>query len=214
MGTTKTETKQNTEQLCIYQKLQAMRVELQNKGLEKSGYNDHKKYKYFELADFLPAINELQEKYNTISIFDIDKENAYLVIKNCDNLEEDLMFKIPVAELNIAGANSIQNIGGLTTYCRRYLYMIAFEIAENDEFDGNANNDQPPAEPEVLYVDAVKIKVLKEKMAKKGVTDSQVLDICKVSTFEEITVQQFMSVMKKLENTPDVENKQVDLGLN
>jgi hypothetical protein len=211
--TKKAEPMVDVEKLNIYQKLQFMRVELQNKGLTKSGYNDHKKYAYFELADFLPAINDLQKKYGTITLFEISKEEAALTVLNCSNTKDNIQFSMPVAELSIAGANSIQNIGGLTTYCRRYLYMIAFEIAENDEFDGNANNEQPPAEPEVFYVDAVKIKVLKDNMKKKGVTDNQVLEICKVSTFEEITVQQFMSVMKKLEKTPDVEDKQVDLGL-
>lgn len=200
------------KQTNIFQKLQAMRVELQKRGLTKSGYNDHKKYAYFELADFLPAINEIQEKHNTISIFGISKEEAKLEIINCDDMNQSIEFKMPIAELSIAGANSIQNIGGLTTYTRRYLYMIAFEIAENDEFDRN-NEPQQPEQPEVYYVDEIKIKVLKDKMEKKGVTDKQIFDICKVSTFEEITVQQFVSVINKLDITPDKESKQVDLGL-
>lgn len=197
--------------LNIYQKLQKMRVALQKKELKKSGYNDHKKFSYFELSDFLPHINEIQEEYNTLSLFDIGKEKARLVIVDCENPETLLAFEIPIAELAIQGANTIQNIGGLTTYCRRYLYMIAFEIAENDEFDHNENNE--PQQPEVLYVDEIKIKVLKDKMAKKGVTDNTILELCKISSFEEMTVQQFMSVNNKLDITPDKESKQVDLGL-
>ncbi|WP_405379366.1 ERF family protein [Phascolarctobacterium sp.] len=196
----------------IYQKLQKMRVALQKRELKKSGYNDHKKFSYFELSDFLPHINEIQEEYNTLSLFEIGKECASLTIVDCDNTELTLAFDIPIAELQIQGANTIQNIGGLTTYCRRYLYMIAFEIAENDEFDHNSNYEQPP-QPEELYVDEIKIKVLKDKMAKKGVTDNTILDLCQISTFEEMTVSQFVRVNNKLDITPDKESKQVDLGL-
>ena len=193
----------------IFQKLQKMRVALQKKGLEKSGYNDHKKYKYFELSDFLPEINEIQEEYNTLTLFSVDKEKATLRVVDCDDITQELTFDIPIAELTIQGANTIQNIGGLTTYCRRYLYMIAFEIAENDEFDPAQQQPEPP----VLYVDDVKIKVLKQKMEKKGVSDNQILERYHVSCFEELTVVDFMKACSGLEKMPDVESKQVDLGL-
>lgn len=196
----------------IYQKLQKMRVELQKRGLTKSGQNTYSNYEYFELSDFLPQINEIQQENNTVSLFKIEEGKATLAIINCENTDEWLEFSIPIAELALKGANAIQNVGGLTTYCRRYLYMIAFEIAENDLFDPNENNEQPPA-PEVFYVDNIKIKVLKDTMAKKGVTDQQILDRYKVGSFEELTVEHFMLAMAGLEKTPDVENKQVDLGL-
>lgn len=195
----------------IYQKLQKMRVELQKKGITKSGENTYSNYAYFELSDFLPHINEIQQENGTVSLFEISSEKATLKVVNCDNTEQELSFSIPIAELALKGANAIQNIGGLTTYCRRYLYMIAFEIAENDEFDRNENNE--PQQPEILYVDDIKIKVLKDKMARKGVTDKQIFDLCKINAFEEMTVQQFMSVNNKLDVTPDIEKKQVDLGL-
>jgi hypothetical protein len=96
----------------------------------------------------------------------------------------------------------------------KYACFQVFCIPTEEMHDPDGeSHDVAPTEPEVFYVDDVKIKVLKDNMKKKGVTDNQVLEICKVSTFEEITVQQFMSVMKKLEKTPDVESKQVDLGL-
>ena len=199
------------ETMNIYQKLQEMRVDLQERGLVKSGHNDHKNYDYFELGDFLPAINEIQKKHNTISIFGITKEVAKLEVINCENLQESIEFTIPIAELSIAGANSIQNIGGLTTYTRRYLYMIAFEIAENDEFDPNTGKE--PEEPPVMYVDEIKIKVLKERMKTKGVKENQILERYHVSSFEELTVIDFMKACSGLDKMPDVESEQVDLGL-
>lgn len=194
--------------LNIYQKLQKMRVELQKKGLVKSGKNTYSNYEYFELSDFLPHINEIQAENNTVSLFAIDAESAILTIFNCENTEEWLRFTIPIAELALKGANAIQNVGGLTTYCRRYLYMIAFEIAENDEFD-KAPQGEP--EPPVIYVDEVKIKVLKDKMAKKGVKDNQILDRYNAGSFEELTVIDFMKACSGLDKMPDVEKEQVNI---
>lgn len=66
--------------------------------------------------------------------------------------------------------------------------------------------------PETVYVDSTKIKVLKERMEKKGVTEKQILDRYNVKTFEELTVLDFMKACSGLEKMPDVE-QQVDLGL-
>lgn len=194
----------------IYQKLQAMRVDLQNRNLKKSGHNDHKKYDYFELADFLPAINEIQKEHGTITLFDINKECAILTIIDTENPTDAILFNMPVAELSIAGANGIQNMGGLTTYCRRYLYMIAFEIAENDEYDTSKGNTQPETDYNEL-IDDTKIKVLKNRMEQKGVKAEQILERYGVSKFEELTVVDFMKACSALEKMPDVEKEQVNI---
>ena len=200
----------NTDQkLNIYQKLQFMRVDLHNRNLKKSGHNDHKKYEYFELGDFLPAVNEIQKEYGTLTLFDIEKEYAVLSVIDTETPENKIEFKIPIAELSIAGANGIQNMGGLTTYCRRYLYMIAFEIAENDEFD--ANKDNTPQAEQPILVDDVKIKVLKSRMEKKGVKTEQILERYKVDCLEELTVVDFMKACNGLDKMPDVEKQQVNI---
>lgn len=121
--------------LNIYEKLQNMRVELQQKNIKKSGFNKYAGYHYFELTDILPTINELQVKYKTFSRILFEKENAKLIIINTENLEESIEFISPLAELSLKGANAIQNIGGVQTYLRRYLYLMAFEVVEADYFD-------------------------------------------------------------------------------
>ena len=55
----------------LYEKLQKCRVELQNQNLKKSGYNKFAGFKYFELGDFLPAINELFNRHKLTSHFKI-----------------------------------------------------------------------------------------------------------------------------------------------
>ena len=41
-------------------------------------------------------------------------------------------------DITIKGANEIQALGGVETYQRRYLYMMAFDIIESDMFDATA----------------------------------------------------------------------------
>lgn len=120
--------------------------------------------------------------------------------------------------------------GKAMTYCDKYALMKAYKISTGDDPDQEASKDEnytkkgqgkkqqtpPPAEPEqppVIMIDEVKIKVLKQKMAQKGVTEKKMLARYKVAAFEEMTVEHFMAAMKALEATPDAEPQQVDLGL-
>jgi hypothetical protein len=43
-------------------------------------------------------------------------------------------------ELDIKGANAMQSLGGIETYQRRYLYMSALDITENDMFDASSGS--------------------------------------------------------------------------
>lgn len=137
--------------LNIYQKLTKARYSISKKKLTKSGYNEHSNYYYYELSDILPSIIEVNNDIGLIGIFNIYNisgvETAQLSITNCENPSETIVFEIPTAEVQIAvkkdgtgGAQPIQNLGGKTTYIRRYLYLIAYDIAEPDLVDSSNNN--------------------------------------------------------------------------
>lgn len=129
----------DAKELNIYQKLQLSRVKLQQTKLKKSGKNTYSNYDYFELGDFLPAINEIMAEYGLTAIYQFTEEKATLSIIDTDNPESQLMFSTPVSLAVLKGAHPIQNIGATQTYTRRYLYVMAFEIAEGDTLD----NTQP-----------------------------------------------------------------------
>lgn len=134
----------------IYEKLQKCRVELQSKNLKKSGVNNFSKFEYFELGDFLPIVNELFQKEGLCSVFSMDNEKATLTIifpfiEICEPINgkkeviphhQEIVFSSPIAELELKGCNKIQALGGVHTYMKRYLYMNALEIVENDFFNG------------------------------------------------------------------------------
>lgn len=119
----------------IYQKLAEARVILQNSEIKKSGMNNFAKFKYFELQDFLPEINNIFNKLGLISIFNLDEKRAKLTIINSNKIDETLTFYTPTAEADIKGAQAIQKLGGVHTYLKRYLYLNALEIAEHDAID-------------------------------------------------------------------------------
>ncbi len=126
----------------IYEKLQAMRSELQGMHIKKSGVNRFANFKYYELADILPPINDLQVKYKTCSIINFNNSTASLTILDAEKPEDKVTIESPMCNLEIKGANSVQNLGGTQTYLRRYLYMAMFEIVENDYFDAVQGADK------------------------------------------------------------------------
>ena len=144
----------------VYSKLQSCRVELQKMNLSKSGKNSFSKYDYFELGDFLPKVNELFETHKLFSQFNMDKEKATLSITDTEN-ESNIMFSIPFEDLELKGANKVQALGGVNTYLKRYLYMNALEIVENDMFDGM--KEKTPKQPKVEKTKKGKPKTKKEE---------------------------------------------------
>ena len=119
----------------VYWKLSKIRLELQNKQLKKSGHNKFAGFKYYELGDILPTINELSDKYGILNIISYNRDEAILEIIDIDNPESKLEIKSPMSELTLKGAHPIQNLGAIETYQRRYLYLTAYEIVESDYLD-------------------------------------------------------------------------------
>lgn len=90
--------------------------------------------------------------------------------------------------------------------------VFCIPTEEMHDPDAECHDVAPEQAPEQIFVDDTKIKVLKEHMEKKGVTEKQILDRYKVGSLEELTVLDFMKACSGLEKMPDKE-EQVDLGL-
>ena len=138
----------------VYEKLAEARVMLQNKKLKKTGYNKYGGFSYFELSDFLPSVNEIFAQLKLCSQFSLTKEIyddnatndvAKLFVINTEEPSDVLLFSSPVAEANMKGAVAIQQLGAMHTYMRRYLWLIAMEICENDEIDATSGKEPETA---------------------------------------------------------------------
>lgn len=144
----------------IEQKLQQCRVDLQNKKLKKSGENKFAKFKYFELSDFIPTVNQMFAENNIFSNFSICGEIATLVITDCED-KTSQTFTSNIADADVKGCTAIQSLGAVHTYLKRYLYMNALEIVENDTLDAivkNKTHSEKPKDDTAIYIALAKIE--------------------------------------------------------
>ena len=125
----------------VHKKLQKAKLELTKRDIKKSGKNTYTGFTYFELSDFLPHVVEILDSLGLCSVINIGEKMAELAIINNDNPEDKTSVSIPVATASVKGANDMQNLGATQTYLRRYLYMLAFDIVENDISDSLINKD-------------------------------------------------------------------------
>ena len=128
----------------VYKKLQHARVMLQEKNNKKSGKNKFAGFNYYELADFMPSVNDIFDKVGLFSMFNIKEETATLLIINVDNVTDTITFESPIAQAEIKGSTPIQCLGGIHTYMKRYLYLNALEIVESEMFDAKVGDKKDP----------------------------------------------------------------------
>lgn len=119
--------------MSIYAKLAQARVKLQKENLKKTGNN--RSFKYFELKDFLPRVNEIFEELKMCAVVRYSSELATLTIYDCEK-DESIEFTSPMVQKALPSGTEIQNLGAIQTYQRRYLYLTALEIVEDDLVDG------------------------------------------------------------------------------
>lgn len=118
--------------MSIYAKLAQARVKLQKENLKKTGNN--RSFKYFELKDFLPRVNEIFEELKMCAVVRYSSELATLTIYDCEK-DENIEFTSPMVQKALPSGTEIQNLGAIQTYQRRYLYLTALEIVEDDLVD-------------------------------------------------------------------------------
>lgn len=146
------------EEKTLNESIIDIRVELQKKNLKKSGKNSFAGFDYFELADFLPTLNELMQKERINDLFTIiDNEANLILIKGEEKQAYKMPFTIFETPVNIKkdtktgevrevkSMQDIQYLGALNTYYKRYLYLNAFGITDGDVID-SMNNEELKAE--------------------------------------------------------------------
>lgn len=185
-----------TNKKTVAERLQKMRVELQKMNLKKSGVNSFAGFNYYELADFLPTINEMLEKEGLTSNFSIypmtinnPEAKAVLRIADINNYDEDYIeFNSPIADANVKGCTPIQSLGAVHTYMKRYLYLNAFEIIENDILDPNVGNPNTKPKASKKQLDLI-----------NSIVDNipELLKYYNIETLEELNIEQASEVISK-----------------
>src|SRR6478672_2584073 len=128
--------------MSVYLKLQQARIKLQAMELKKSGHNKFAGYQYFELGDFLPAIQKIFAELKLCGLVSFTADLASLRVVDCEDNSE-VVFTSPMGSAALKGCHEVQNIGAVETYQRRYLWVTAMEIVEHDALDATTAQDEP-----------------------------------------------------------------------
>ena len=213
----KIEDKVDISKMNIFTKIQHVRAELQTKNIIKSGINKFSGFSYFELSDFLPAINELCLKYHLFTYEDINSNVARITAVDCDNPDSIFTLTMDSAEVELKGMNKIQGIGSQQTYLRRYLYMSLFEISESDMLDAvtgkeedKENKSKKTTTKKVTETkeddDKTILKNLATELSKNGKKDEVTKILVDVTGFknpnsitDETKIKQAIEELKKIE---------------
>lgn len=131
----------------VYKKLQAARAKLHKTPLGKSGKNSFAKFNYFELSDFLPEVTEIFNDLGLCEVINFNTDTATLTIHDADS-DGHIVFTTPLVYADMGKVQSIQNLGATHTYIRRYLYLLAMNVLENDVVDA-AEPKAPPVKAPV-----------------------------------------------------------------
>jgi hypothetical protein len=133
-----------SETMNVYQKLLKARAMFLEADTKKTGKNMHLSFKYFELEDIVPTATRIFTEVGLIPIVNFTADMATMTVRNTEAPEESIDFTAPfnqiapiVSNAGKQATNEMQALGSSITYMRRYLYMIALDICENDSIDGN-----------------------------------------------------------------------------
>ena len=122
--------------MSVYKKLQQARTKLHTTKLTKSGKNAFAKFNYFELSDFMPAVTDIFNEVGLCGVVSFTNDTAYLTIHDVDGDERAFVtFTSPLVLANMDRIQAIQSMGASHTYYRRYLYLMALDLVENDLID-------------------------------------------------------------------------------
>lgn len=182
-----------------------IRVKLQNAKLKKSGKNKFAGFDYFELADFLPKLNELMLEEKINDRFYIKDDLATLELQKGEEVNiytmPFVLFETPLnwKENKLTGEieqvksmQDIQYLGALNTYYKRYLYLNAFGITDGEVID-SMNNDEVTSKKTMISPKQLELlnklnDENKEKVYKKY----------KVKSLEELDIKQASEIINLL----------------
>lgn len=191
----------------IYQKINNIKQDFLKSNVKKSGKNKNAGFEYFELVDFMPTLVELMNKYKVYSFISFTEKEATITLINVEKTEEKVIITSPVVDFksykyekdtkgnytgnvieDLTNMNSIQKMGAIQTYIRRYLYLIAFDIVEPELFDnlsGEIKEEDKATVSQLAYIDSLKLD--KQKICQTY----------KINSITELTKDQAKMVISK-----------------
>lgn len=196
------------ENKSLNESIISIRVKLQNAKLKKSGKNKFAGFDYFELADFLPKLNELMLEEKINDRFYIKDNYATLEIQKGEEINTYTMpfvlFDTPInAKTNektgevreVKSMQDIQYLGALNTYYKRYLYLNAFGITDGEIIDNMNNEELEPTPKEERKATEGQLAIL-NKLSDEN--KNKVCEKYNIASLEELTLKQASGLIANL----------------
>jgi hypothetical protein len=188
----------------VYKKLQTARVKLQDTNLKKSGKNTFAKFNYFELGDFIPEITDIFNEMGLCGVVNLQLDIATLTIHDTDS-EGQIVFSTPLVHADMGKVQAIQNLGATHTYMRRYLWLMAMEIVENDMVDA-ADPKSAPVNPAPKVEPPAAPKAIPAKLDLKGTPGSWQIKITGEGEWDTLIMQSASTLLEFAESPEDCVN--------
>jgi hypothetical protein len=151
-----------THKRGVLARLIAARTEFQTIPIKKSGHNKFAGYTYFELGDFLPAIQHSFHKWGLVDVISFTETTATMTVYDVID-GSSVTFTSPMADAQLKGCHPIQNLGAVETYQRRYLYVTALAIVEHDALESVTGS--PQGQPTGQKIEPVPYKAVDPEAA-------------------------------------------------
>lgn len=154
----------DVHKLNVYQKLSLARKRFLERNVKKSGVNRQLEFQYFELQDIVPSATRIFQNLGLLGVvqFPPVEKNAdtglasepvaTMTVLNTDRPSETIDFMVPYREAEQIKSNAgksvtnpLQALGSSVTYLRRYLWMLAMDIVEQDDVDATLGQQEPQA---------------------------------------------------------------------
>ncbi|MDR0913070.1 MAG: ERF family protein [Methanobrevibacter sp.] len=149
--------------ISLLEKINKIKEAMSKIKFKKSGYNKFKGYKYMELKDFQPQLNNCCFKHEIAYNFDFANGRALIYAVNLENRDEIQEMEAPFVfergtdkKGNPDNTKWMQDVAAGMTYFKRQLLLNFFDIMEDDVVDhdenktrrnNNGNNNGNPVKP-------------------------------------------------------------------
>lgn len=176
-----------------------MRISQEVGTVNKQGRNDYGGYDYIRPDDLEAALKPLYLKYELFVHFFIrpkseGRNEAVLRVSDWNDEKKQEVYTMWASDISLKGANAAQSMGGLMTYCKKYLLMNAFHISssELDPDSGNKHSD-------VAESSAKKTSAKKESKPKTDDTRIALNKLCQEKA--KIDKEALMEILKSFSDT-------------
>lgn len=185
------------------------------KGIYTEFYLSRDKYEMPSKTTISRTFNEDGTVANEVEVKEENwewKEFAHLIVINLENEDDVIELTKETANVQLQASQPIQNLGGRSTYMKRYMYMDLLEINENDKVEEETGKPVK-VETKTTTRKTTKKPVVSTVSTKVEPTPEPVKQELPTSqTGEEVTEQVDASELMSMETKIELANKIKEFG--